>query len=202
MDDLWIEFVNSDFHDHRGRGDHDHLADPEWLARFLRKRGLPAADTRQSAARTALRGLRDLLLRVVRCLVGDEPLRPADLEALNRHLAARSVTTRLEVRDDEVRLRLQPEGSGVGAVVFAIAESFATFLVEGEPMRLKACENPNCRWVFYVTTRSRTKRWCSDTCGNLIKVRRFRKVIASRARRSGAGGKRGRNRGGGAAGAL
>jgi predicted RNA-binding Zn ribbon-like protein len=189
VDDLWIEFVNSDWHDHRGRGDRDRLADPQWLTEWLRSRKLPPLDGRAAAVRSALGALRDLLLRMVHSLVEDGPLRPADLEALNRHLAARPVTTRLEVRDHEVLLRLAPEGGGAGAVVFAIAESFAKFLVEGEPMRLKTCENPNCRWVFYDTTRSRTKRWCSDTCGNLIKVRRFRKEQA-RARPGNAGSKR------------
>jgi predicted RNA-binding Zn ribbon-like protein len=187
MDDLWIEFVNSEVHDHRGREDQDRLADPDWLAGFLRKRGLPTLDGRQQAVRTALGELRRLLLGMVRDLVDDKPLRSANLESLNRHLSARPVTTRLQVQDDDVRLQLIAGGSGLGAVLFAIAESFAKFLVEGEPVRLKACQNPSCRWVFYDTTRSRTKRWCSDTCGNLIKVRKFRaqKSTGRRRRKSG-----------------
>ena len=60
-------------------------------------------------------------------------------------------------------------------MLFGITESFAAFLAEGDPTRLKLCENRDCRWVFYDTTRSRTRRWCADTCGNLIKVREFRR---------------------------
>jgi predicted RNA-binding Zn ribbon-like protein len=176
---LWIEFINSDQHDPLGRGaDLDHLADPAWLAKWLQAKGLPPLDDRQRSVHATLKALRDLLQGMVRSLVEDGRVRPGDLEALNRHLASRPVQTQLETRDNEVLLRLAPEGGGVGAVVFAIAESFARFLVEGEPMRLKMCENPDCRWVFYDTTRSRTRRWCADSCGNLIKVRRFRREQA------------------------
>ena len=39
---LWIEFLNSDFHDQLGRGgDHDRLADPTWLRSFLERHELP-----------------------------------------------------------------------------------------------------------------------------------------------------------------
>ena len=82
--------------------------------------------------------------------------------------------SRIEIVDDGCRLRLDPAAKGLEAVLFVLTESFASFLVEGEPDRLKLCENPDCKWVFYDTTRSRTKRWCADSCGNLMKVRRFR----------------------------
>jgi len=72
-------------------------------------------------------------------------------------------------------------------VLFAVVESFASFLVEGDPERLKLCENPDCRWVFYDTSRSRTRRWCADSCGNLLKVRKCRqkKKETPRRRRGG-----------------
>ena len=72
------------------------------------------------------------------------------------------------------RARLVPKKPGLHAVLFEIASSFAAFLVEGDPDRLKLCDNPDCQWVFYDTTRRRTRRWCEDACGNLMKVRRFR----------------------------
>jgi predicted RNA-binding Zn ribbon-like protein len=176
MDSLWIDFVNSDFHDHLGRpgADRDRLREPAWVRRFLEDRGLPRIDARRPEVHEALRELRDLLQQFVRTLVEDRPLAPGDLDRLNGYLACRPVTSSLEVKDDSFRLRLTPASGGLDAVLFAIAESFAAFLVEGDPERLKACENPDCRWVFYDTTRSRTRRWCADTCGNLVKVRKFR----------------------------
>ena len=176
MDTLWIDFVNSDRHDPLGREpDRDDLRDPAWLRRFLAAGKLPRIDVRSAQVQSVLGELRQLLLRLARSLVDKGTLRKADLHALNRYLAARPVTSRLEIAGDAFRLRLTSTRKGLEAVQFAIAESFAAFLAEGDPTRLKACQNPDCRWVFYDSTRSRTRRWCADSCGNLVKVREFRK---------------------------
>ena len=172
VNSLWIDFVNSQARDPLGQDpDRDRLQEPEWLHRFLEQWSLPRIDVRSRAAQSALGELRELLRQFVRTMVGDGPLRPADLTTLNRYLASRPVTSRLEIEDDSFRFRLIPQSKGLDAVLFAIAQSFAAFLVEGDPERLKTCDNPDCRWVFYDTTRSRTRRWCADSCGNLMKVR-------------------------------
>ena len=176
MDSLWIDFINSDWHDPLGKArDRDELEDPAWLRRLLERWNLPTVDTRRRDTRAALRDLRTLLQAFVRSLVRDGALRPKELATLNRYLAAHPVTSRLEIEDDAFRLRLSPTARGLDAVLFSVTESFAAFLAEGDPTRLKLCENHDCRWVFYDTTRSRTRRWCADGCGNLIKVREFRR---------------------------
>ena len=176
MNALWIDFINSDWHDPLGKApDRDGLEDQAWLRRLLELWSLPKVDARSRDTRAALRDLRTLLQAFVRTLVRDGSLRPAELAALNRYLAAHPVTSRLEIQDDEFRLRLTPTARGLDGALFGITESFATFLAEGDPTRLKLCENHDCRWVFYDTTRSRTRRWCADGCGNLIKVREFRR---------------------------
>ena len=57
-----------------------------------------------------------------------------------------------------------------------MAEVAASFieLTDMEIARIRVCENPGCRWIFYDETRSRTKRCCDGTCANLVKMRRFR----------------------------
>jgi predicted RNA-binding Zn ribbon-like protein len=49
-------------------------------------------------------------------------------------------------------------------------------LVEtGQLDRLKMCESPECRWVYFDRTKPANRRWCSsERCGNRIKVRAFR----------------------------
>ena len=183
MNLLWIDFINSDWHDPLGKApDRDELEDQAWLRRLLERWDLPKVDVRSRDTQAPLRELRTLLQAFVRTLVKDGSLRPSELAALNRHLAARPVTSRLEIEDDAFRLRLTPTAKGIDGVLFSIAESFAAFLAEGDPTRLKLCENCDCRWVFYDTTRSRTRRWCADSCGNLIKVREFRRKKKTRAR--------------------
>ncbi len=173
---LWADFVNSDERDYRGRDpSRDRLDDPRWLDGFLKKWCLRAPGARHPEARQALRRLRDLLQRMIIPLSEGRPPSDQDLAALNRYLAARPVRPHVERHEGAYRVRLESAATGLDAALFAIAVSFAELLEKGDPSRLKLCGNPDCRWVFYDTTRSRTRRWCAHNCGNLMKVREFRK---------------------------
>jgi hypothetical protein len=68
-------------------------------------------------------------------------------------------------------------GSGVaGWVLAAIVDAVS----DDTWFRLKRC--PDCQWIFYDRTRSRTKVWCDmlsggaggRSCGTIAKVRRYR----------------------------
>lgn len=176
MANLWADFVNSDERDYRGRGPRvDRLDDPAWLDGFLRKWCLRVPGARRPEVREALRRLRGVLQRIILPLAEGHAPADQDLAALNRYLAARPVRPRLERHEGAWRVRLESAARGLDAALFSIAVSFAELLEKGDPARLKCCGNPDCRWVFYDTTRSRTRRWCADNCGNLMKVREFRK---------------------------
>ena len=51
-----------------------------------------------------------------------------------------------------------------------------TRLLLSEDMRLlRACEKPDCRWLFLDTSKNRSRRWCDmKICGNRMKARRFK----------------------------
>ncbi len=175
MDPLWIDFVNSEAHDALGHGrDEDRLERPGWLEAFLERWSLPAIDAGRPAVRQALRELRDVIRGCTVRVASGKPARAADIAAVNRYLRAQPVVAQLQKDGDALRMELVPVTSGLDGVQSAIARSFAEFLCQGEAGRLKLCENPDCQWVFYDATRSRTRRWCADSCGNLMKVRRFR----------------------------
>ncbi|UCG32619.1 MAG: CGNR zinc finger domain-containing protein [Phycisphaerales bacterium] len=175
MNALWIDFVNSDWRDYRGSGRRqDRLEDPQWLRKFRREWGLDGIDPRRPEHHLSLSRLRSLLQGIVGSIVAGAPPRQRDLAALNRWLSARPVRSRLSSERGQFRLQLVPTARGLDAVCFAIAASFAEFLVEGDLSRLRTCDNADCGWVFYDRTKSRTRRWCGDACGNLIKVREFR----------------------------
>ena len=41
--------------------------------------------------------------------------------------------------------------------------------------RLKMCDSPECRWIFFDRSKSANRRWCSsERCGNRQKVRTYR----------------------------
>jgi predicted RNA-binding Zn ribbon-like protein len=83
------------------------------------------------------------------------------------------------VRSEEgqaaVRYEATPEAGFAGWVASVVAQA----LEEGAWERLKIC--PDCRWVFYDRTRSKTKVWCGmfagdggRACGTIAKVKRYR----------------------------
>lgn len=180
MDEPWIELLNSDWHDYKGQGPAvDRLQDPKWVGQFLAQWQLSTRVVAAKSTRIGLGELRSLLRRLVLIIAdGDCPL-AADLERLNAYLAAGIFHCRLEQAanaDRVYHLRMDPVRENLQTTLAHIARSFAEVLVEGDPVRIKLCENTDCRWVFYDRSRSRTRRWCEGAtgCGNLLKVRRHR----------------------------
>jgi predicted RNA-binding Zn ribbon-like protein len=171
LDLLWTSFLNSEWHDWRGGGHtEDRLETPGWVERFLAHWGLPCPAG--PADLGALKELRSLLRGMAVALAAGGTPASDQLAALNAVMAAGPVIRQIGA---EHQLTLRPAGATWAHIEAEIAASLAQTLAEGEGARVRICENPDCLWVFYDDTRNRTKRFCEDkTCGNLIKVRRFR----------------------------
>ena len=67
-------------------------------------------------------------------------------------------------------------------MLWPIALSAAAVFGSDDVKRLKQCGGDRCGWLFLDTTRNHSRQWCRMAdCGNVAKVRRFRR----RQRRSG-----------------
>lgn len=177
MDSPWLELLNSDCSDYRGSGRReDRLDDDKWLSSFLKPWGYSSRSLPGRREREKLRDLRKLLARMVTACVRGRAVTPRDLGTLNGHLAGQTGSRRIERRADGYALPFVSNASGIADVLADIAASFAAVLVEGDATRIKLCENPDCRWVFYDKSKNRSRRWCDDSsaCGSLLRVRRFR----------------------------
>lgn len=179
---LWLQFANSDWHDHCGRvEDNDRLDEPAWFADFLRQNGLPAMPRPTSGGLRRLKSLRQNLRNIAIACAQHQKITPDDLSGLNACLSIESIQPRLNLDRRGWSLQLQTENSsGLSALLFAIASSAAEFFTRHDPSRLRLCANPDCCWIFYDQTRSRTRCWCAANCRNLIKVRAHRQRIAAR----------------------
>jgi predicted RNA-binding Zn ribbon-like protein len=179
---LWDEFLNSDYHDGRSKGkSEDRLDKPGWLASWCDEHGLAYPGDPSPDELAALKDLRGKMFRMVRKIASGAALSADDLETLNRTMAGGSVVHLLRSSDEGWRLETAPAAPDWRSVLAVIALSFAKTLTEGEASRIRICDNPDCLWVYYDRTRNRSKRYCEDrSCGNLMKVRRFR---ASRKRK-------------------
>jgi predicted RNA-binding Zn ribbon-like protein len=144
----------------------DMLADPEEARHWLTSTGLlakgsavsPAELESARAVRGAIRGL----------VEGDQQLAPL------RKLAD-AHRPRLVVEKDGT-MTLEPERrEGVGDALYELLLIIRSAQEEGTFARLKACSNPECRWVFYDRSRNRQGHWCEmAVCGNRLKNRTLR----------------------------
>jgi predicted RNA-binding Zn ribbon-like protein len=162
-------FVNT----HDVEADSDLLDDPgaarEWLvgAGLLdRDSNLARADLRLTLA--AREGIRAMLTANGGRVVGAHELAPLRAVAEARR-------PRLTL-DDHGALRL--EGARRRDLPDALLELLLIVRAaqeNGTWSRLKACANPECRWVYYDRSRNQQGNWCNmAVCGNRLKNRQLR----------------------------
>ena len=175
-DEIWLELLNSDWHDYRGSGRREErLENPEWRARFLTGWGADLAGVPVSELVAGLRRLRDAIRQLVDAYTAGRPVGLEDWRELNGILDGSPCVRRMADDPGRPRLQMVPLRRGLPAVLADIAGSFAEAVSNGDPARIKTCRNQDCGWTFYDRSKNRSRRWCEDTCGNLIKVRRFRR---------------------------
>lgn len=175
MDALYLDFVNSEFRDFRGRWVRDELEQPDWVEAFLLKWHLHVESPLDTTTRALLVALRTLLSRVIETLTKEGQISEQEQSTLNAVLL--KVPLRRHLRKDThgYQMEMMPVKRDWEWVQTEIVASFVHMLASHDAQRLKICANPNCRWVFYDESKSRTKQYCtSDKCANLMKVRRFR----------------------------
>jgi predicted RNA-binding Zn ribbon-like protein len=60
-----------------------------------------------------------------------------------------------------------------GRALAPLAGALMTAQADGSWTRVKACARDSCRWLFYDTTRNRSRTWCTGTtCGSREKAKR------------------------------
>ncbi|MFI7121444.1 CGNR zinc finger domain-containing protein [Amycolatopsis sp. NPDC049868] len=132
----------------------------------------PLTDVRiRPAELTALKRLRDTLYRVAPALARGEEPSDDDLAVLN---SATEATPRPLVDLETRRLAWAPPVTGK-QLLGAVARD-AIGLVAGERSgRVRACSASDCHLLFFDTSRSGNRRWCSmERCGNRAKIRAYR----------------------------
>jgi predicted RNA-binding Zn ribbon-like protein len=184
--DLFVAFANT-LHFERGEPVEE-LADADALLAWLRERGLisdraRAAESQRLAHDAAESARRIERFRYLRALVramasrlsaGDRPTRD-QIRQLNHVLRHGLHFHQLRLDADEARYSVAQVGDRLDQARAVIAGSFASFLAEDDPARLRVCDNEGCREIFVDRSPTGRRRWCDmRTCGNQAKVARHR----------------------------
>ena len=160
----------------------DLLADPGPANEWLRRSGLRAPQ--DTAGALELRTARDVWesIRALLAANGGGPApAPGDLRPLEA--LARGSGLRLAI-GAAGRVEVAPRpgdrlAGGLAGLLLIIRDAQDG----GTWVRLKACDNRDCRWAFYDRSHTRRGTWCDmAVCGNLIKNRNLRARRGGRAR--------------------
>src|SRR2546428_4158683 len=165
----------------------DLLGRREDVASWGEAAGVVADRDLRNAARepAGLRAFREALRRglVAWAAAGTPPARLIAL--LNTHLARDPAVTEVSGKGRDVVTRVRSAGGRLERLYGAVARSAAELITQGDPRRLRKCADPTCCLMFYDTSKSGRRRWCSmQTCGGRAKVRAFyrrRRAVTSRA---------------------
>ena len=122
---------------------------------------------------TALRLAFDAVLRKQRVL-------REWIEPVNEVLRITEGHDELVYTDNDWEIQFVASEGGLEWLLAAVARSAAEIISEGPRTRLRLCANPRCGLLFYDTSRTHRRRWCSMTlCGNRHKVAAFARRHAS-----------------------
>lgn len=174
----WLDLVNSEEWDTYGVPT-DWLDDHSWPRFFLQQWRFVAPSRGSAFPIAKFKSHRRTLRASCEAIFAGRQLAKTELRAIN---AALNVTGRRQLihRQNGLQVAFFPASHGWEWILAQIALSFAELLVGGNHHRIKICLNNDCSWIFYDTTKARTRRWCSDkVCGNRDRVRRARARMAN-----------------------
>lgn len=175
MEFPFTDLLHSNWHDYRKSGPaEDRLDDPEWMKNFLDTWELPS-DAPSAGQIAELKSLRAVIGDIVRDNAAGRAPSEKDMERLKGYIENSKLQYAFKAGPGEYKLDVVPQKRDWNWVLNRVALSFAEVLASDNLKSVKMCENKDCRWVFYDETKNRSRRWCDTTCGNLIKVREFRK---------------------------
>jgi predicted RNA-binding Zn ribbon-like protein len=146
----------------------DLLGDPDGAGEWFAAAGLlNAASPTKPADLLAARALRESIRTLITPEMADrlEPVREL----------ARTRRPRLTVDDRGLLAVENPRHANLGDGLFDLLLIIRAAQANGSWDRLRACANPECRWVFYDRSRNQQGNWCDmAVCGNRLKNRHFR----------------------------
>ena len=118
--------------------------------------------------------LREAIFRIFRRIARQEHAMAADLALLNDELARAYQHRQVAAQPDGYDWEWAGPDAALDRVLWDVAQAAAELLTSATLARVRQCDGDPCGWLFYDTSRNRSRRWCNmDGCGNRAKARRY-----------------------------
>lgn len=170
---LCINFINTNWYKTH-KENRELLDDSSWLESFQVKWKLQTGASPKEKDIINLKELRAFLESAINKIIQGNNLSQEQLIVINKFLSLSVLNKSIEIVDNKYISKLNPLNRNWDWVLYEITVSFVELIISQDIKRIKLCENPECKWIFFDESKSRTRRWCDNTCASLIKVRKFR----------------------------
>ncbi|HUA92705.1 MAG TPA: CGNR zinc finger domain-containing protein [Terracidiphilus sp.] len=151
--------------------DQSHLLSDRQAHELLRRTGAKAAERVLRESRT----LREALAEAIYAgLDGREPASAA-VKTMERFFKAARDRQQLVPSESGFRWEFGGLESEPQFPLLLLSRAAADLVLSDRLQEVRACGNPECRWLFLDTSKNHTRRWCDmKICGNRMKARRFK----------------------------
>ncbi|MBP2022124.1 putative RNA-binding Zn ribbon-like protein [Clostridium punense] len=172
LDLICFDFINSKWY--KEQDGIEPFTKQEWVNKFLITWNLATLPIAEQEDLNELINLRDLLVSIVEHIQERGSISREHIVELNNFMSKTPVYRKIQVYEKQLVLDYECSFYNWKHVINRILGSFAELICNHSIDNIKVCENSSCRFVFYDSSKNHSKRWCCDTCRNLIKVRNFR----------------------------
>ncbi|MBH9964783.1 CGNR zinc finger domain-containing protein [[Bacillus] enclensis] len=121
--------------------------------------------------------MREVMYRIFKSIAEDTSPLEKDLDRFNEFVSRFYRKLQVIHEKDQFTMKFDYAGDNLDMMLPPIFQSAVDLLVSKDDLeRVKQCEGDPCGWLFFDTSRNRSRRWCSMAdCGNRAKARRFYK---------------------------
>ncbi len=147
------------------------LLTPKQIRQIVRNGSdLDAAD-----ALVVCRQLREAAAEILYAAVDDRTPPPSQIKIVESGFKEARAHQRLSWSGSRLAWEWPSSESSPQLPLWILSVSTAQFLLSENMRLLRACEKPDCRWLFLDTSKNHSRRWCDmKICGNRMKARRFK----------------------------
>jgi predicted RNA-binding Zn ribbon-like protein len=179
-----LDLVNTLDWRFRKEGPDDSLKSYDDLLRFTQESGmLKPAEARQfrglsgrSAGERVLKHcieLREAIAEILYARLDGRSPAAASLRTLERSIQAARFQQQLRWKQEGLEWDWKENAAELP--LWVLSMSAGDLVIFGAVDSVRACDNPECRWLFLDTSKNHTRRWCEmKVCGNRMKARRFK----------------------------
>jgi predicted RNA-binding Zn ribbon-like protein len=120
------------------------------------------------------REIRENIYRILSDTAHGHPIKITDLKGFNKALASMLAHSRLAPDERRLRWDWDSHPDKLDSIIWPVVRSAVDLMTSEAIKRVGQCADDRCGWLFWDSSRNRSRRWCDmSDCGNRAKVRRF-----------------------------